>query len=729
MHLSVLGRGGVPRTGVSAVVVTLTVTAPAAAGYVTAYPDGIPRPVASNVLFAKTRTVADLAVVPVGADGKIALYNGAPGAVQLIADVVGYHLAGSATASGTLTPLTPARVLDTRTNGSAPAANSTVTLPVLGHGGVPTSGVRAVVLTVTAAAPPAFGNVRVYAGGSSTPGTSNVNFAAGQTVSNLVVAQVGGDGTVALYNGSSGSTPLVVDVAGYYLSSHDTPPLAGVGSSGATAQALPTVQIDGVVWSQAIVGNTVYAGGSFAHARPAGAAAGSSLTPRANLLAYNLTTGALVTSFAPALNGDVKMVVASPDGSRVYVGGAFTTADGQPRYRLAAYDTATGRLDVNFQPSLDATVNALTVTNSTVYAGGTFGVADGVARSRLAAFSASTGALLGWAPAADDTVDALQLTPDGTHVVVGGGFAHLGGASAPGVGSVSASTGAPTSFAVNQVVQDYGSGAAILSLSTDGTAIYGTGYSYGDGNFEGTFSVNPTTGAINWIEDCHGDTYDSYASPAFVYTVGHPHFCGNIGGFPETSPRTYHRTLAFTKNATGAVQPNTDAQYPSFPGRAAPSLVTWFPDLDAGTYTGQSQGAWTVTGTDRYIVEGGEFLNVNGVKQQGLVRFAVPAVSPDKDGPVDTSTATTPALTALSATSVRATWLTNWDRDDTNLTYRLYRNDVVVDTVSATSTFWNRPTLSYTDTGLPAHATAFYHVTVTDPAGNTTRDGTASITP
>ena len=45
-------------------------------------------------------------------------------------------------------------------------------------------------------------------------------------------------------------------------------------TSGVTADALPTAQIDGVVWSQAIVGNTVYAGGSFKTARPAGAAAG-----------------------------------------------------------------------------------------------------------------------------------------------------------------------------------------------------------------------------------------------------------------------------------------------------------------------------------------------------------------------------------------------------------------------------------------------------------------------
>ena len=66
-----------------------------------------------------------------------------------------------------------------------------------------------------------------------------------------------------------------------------------------TADPLPTVQIDGVAWTQAIVGNTVYVGGEFQNARPAGAAAGTQLTPRSNLLAYNLQTGALITSWNP----------------------------------------------------------------------------------------------------------------------------------------------------------------------------------------------------------------------------------------------------------------------------------------------------------------------------------------------------------------------------------------------------------------------------------------------
>ena len=93
-----------------------------------------------------------------------------------------------------------------------------------------------------------------------------------------------------------------------------------------TADALPTVQIDGVAWSQVIVGNTVYVAGKFGYARPAGAAAGTQQTVRRNLLAYDVRTGNLVTSFAPDLNGQALVVTASPDGSRIYVGGDFTVA-------------------------------------------------------------------------------------------------------------------------------------------------------------------------------------------------------------------------------------------------------------------------------------------------------------------------------------------------------------------------------------------------------------------
>ena len=72
-----------------------------------------------------------------------------------------------------------------------------------------------------------------------------------------------------------------------------------------TADPLPTVQIDsGIVWAQVVNGDTVYAGGSFSNARPAGAAAGTNLMPRSNILAYNINTG-VATSFAPVINGKI----------------------------------------------------------------------------------------------------------------------------------------------------------------------------------------------------------------------------------------------------------------------------------------------------------------------------------------------------------------------------------------------------------------------------------------
>ncbi len=54
-------------------------------------------------------------------------------------------------------------------------------------------------------------------GGGKRPLAANLNFLAGQTVPNLVIAPVGADGKIALYNGASGSVQLVADVAGYFL--------------------------------------------------------------------------------------------------------------------------------------------------------------------------------------------------------------------------------------------------------------------------------------------------------------------------------------------------------------------------------------------------------------------------------------------------------------------------------------------------------------------------------
>ncbi|NMM23589.1 MAG: hypothetical protein HHJ11_08845, partial [Phycicoccus sp.] len=180
VHLQVTGRGGVPASGVSAVVLNVTVTAPTAPGFVTVYADGKARPTASNLNFVKAQTVPNLVIAPVGTNGKVALFNGSGGTVQLIGDVSGYYLAGVPSVAGAFGSLAPARLLDTRSGVGAPkvavAAHGTVHLQVAGRGGVPASGVSAVVLNVTVTAPTAPGFVTVYGDGTVRSSASNLNF-------------------------------------------------------------------------------------------------------------------------------------------------------------------------------------------------------------------------------------------------------------------------------------------------------------------------------------------------------------------------------------------------------------------------------------------------------------------------------------------------------------------------------------------------------------------------
>lgn len=214
VSFQVAGLNGIP-AAVSAVTFNLTVANPTSFGFITAYASGTLRPNSSNINFAKDQTVPNSVTVPVGADGKVALFNRSDGSTQLIADVAGYYLAGTPSAPGTFVPVNPARLLDTR--GSAPAGpDGTVSFRVGGVNGIP-AGVAAAVFNLTVTGPQSFGYVTAYASGSNRPDASNVNFAGGQTVPGAVTVPVGADGKIALFNRSDGATQLIADVAGYFL--------------------------------------------------------------------------------------------------------------------------------------------------------------------------------------------------------------------------------------------------------------------------------------------------------------------------------------------------------------------------------------------------------------------------------------------------------------------------------------------------------------------------------
>ena len=219
IDLQVTGQGGVP-AGASAVVLNVTVTQPTATSFVTAWPTGQSRPLASNLNVVAGQTVPNLVVVRVGDSGRISLYNLA-GTAHLIADVAGWFGADGVPGGSGYTSLVPSRILDTRSGVGAPAAAmgpaSVLELQVTGRGGVPATGVSAVVLNVTVTQPTAISFLTVWPSGLPLPVASNLNYVPNLTVPNLVVVEVGASGRVSLYN-YSGSAHVVADVAGWYSS-------------------------------------------------------------------------------------------------------------------------------------------------------------------------------------------------------------------------------------------------------------------------------------------------------------------------------------------------------------------------------------------------------------------------------------------------------------------------------------------------------------------------------
>ncbi|MEY2415127.1 MAG: hypothetical protein QOH53_461 [Ilumatobacteraceae bacterium] len=225
--MSVLGRGLVPASGVGAVALNVTVTNPTMGSFLTVWPTGSPRPLASNLNFVPGQTVANAVLTKVGSNGKISIFNNG-GSVDVVIDVVGWFPDNQAYVG-----VTPARLLDSRnlptidgqfSNTGALGQGGVASVKVVGRGSVPPSGVGAVALNVTATNPSGSSFVTVWPAGGSRPTASNINFVAGQTVPNLVVAKVGDGGQVSIYN-NTGAVDVVVDVLGWFPSGGAFTPL------------------------------------------------------------------------------------------------------------------------------------------------------------------------------------------------------------------------------------------------------------------------------------------------------------------------------------------------------------------------------------------------------------------------------------------------------------------------------------------------------------------------
>lgn len=219
IDVQITGVAGVPANA-TAVVMNVTMTETEQEGFVTVWPTGQSRPLTSNLNAVTPNTTRpNLVTVPIGADGKVSLFAWQP--VHLLADVAGYYVdIDEATTAGRLVSLTPSRVFDTRPGEPAPGPKGmvpnegTIDVQITGQGGVPTIGVAAVVVNLTATSSTAEGFVTAYPSNVPRPFTSVLNVSGpNETAANLAILPVSPDGKISLY--AFRSLHLLGDVMGY----------------------------------------------------------------------------------------------------------------------------------------------------------------------------------------------------------------------------------------------------------------------------------------------------------------------------------------------------------------------------------------------------------------------------------------------------------------------------------------------------------------------------------
>jgi hypothetical protein len=207
----VAGVGGVGAAP-AAVMTNLSVTDARVAGFHTAAACGGSLPFVASGTYERDQVVSVAAIVPVTPPGTPTGAGSicvAPSqSTHQIADVSGWFPVGSGYVA-----VTPRRLADTRDSGARRAAGTPLVVPVTPAPGVP-NGVAAVAVTVTVTDPIGAGFATVTPCGVVPSGTANVNFDAGATVPNLVIAEPGDGGAICVT--PSVDAHLVVDLFGSF---------------------------------------------------------------------------------------------------------------------------------------------------------------------------------------------------------------------------------------------------------------------------------------------------------------------------------------------------------------------------------------------------------------------------------------------------------------------------------------------------------------------------------
>lgn len=388
--------------------------------------------------------------------------------------------------------------------------------------------------------------------------------------------------------------------------------LVAAPSASAAFSDLPdqTWMTNGTVYAVVQSGNTIYVGGKFRSLRrcPTGVSCPNGTIQTVDVGAFDATTGEGLRTFTVNVGGDGATVFALAvlDG-KLYIGGKFTSVNGEPRLNMAAVDASTGALDP-FSPQIGVDtsdyVRGMIAHQGRIYIGGLFTTVDGLTRPRLAAFT-SAGALdPNWRPKTSGAARTFVPTCDGSQLIVGGSFEKAGGTGTAyqarkTLAIFDATTGALDTWTPDNA--DIPNGVTAYDLAT----IPGCGsvfVGYGGSNAIYRVDLSDDFGEVIWGLHTGGNVQTVAVYDDRVLFGGH---FANTPIAPDTTTKV--RRVRF---ATA-----------TFDGIA---LNDWTPEFDGKFY-----GPWDILAnetTDQVWV-GGQFTLVEGVQQYFVARFSdVPTV-------------------------------------------------------------------------------------------------------
>lgn len=265
----------------------------------------------------------------------------------------------------------------------------------------------------------------------------------------------------------------------------------------------------------ALSGNEIYVGGNFDY---------MNIRERTRVAAFNTSTG-LLTDFSCTPNNPVLSMATT--GDTLYLGGSFTTVNGTAQPRVAALDADTGVIRLDWNPVVDGTYvtkNAMTINRGVLYIGGDFTTVDGQGRNYIAAIDTDTGEL-------DPAWSDPGLTGGVQAITVSGGMLYLGGYfTGPGscdhIGKYNTKGWSEVWYTTAD--------NAVYSIIADGKTLYTGGLFTGLGHFTdvkarsyvGSTTLNPQAatswdpGADSRVNDLTVDTNAVFMGGNFTHAGG-----------------------------------------------------------------------------------------------------------------------------------------------------------------------------------------------------------------